>query len=356
MQIINKIGQYRQREFFKRDVAGITQIVVHHSAYRQDDQTDDARMRAMQGWHQNKDWGQNEFGAGLMYHFFVSKTGIVYQVNDLDDLTWTDFDNYSSLSVILDGSFEREKPTVEQLQSLEWLLNELSFNRPQFPAGQADVKAHREVQATINRGGTECCGRNLLPYVIEYRNTGKITIPVVSQPQQQPSQPKPETTLVTNKYYQGLLNDGNVALAVSDLIHRDVEIANLKAKVAKQDDDLSTLHLQAMNLGNPKSTQNTNQKPAPIFEPQHAQTNTANNFIQPTDKAPLIESWRAKITSGHIMEVLQSFFWGFFGYLVLIKFDLQSYSDPIGIIGGLITALQQYTAIRQRPAQLPNQN
>ena len=167
--------------------------------------------------------------------------------------------------------------------------------------------------------------------------------------QQQPSQPKPETTLVTNKYYQGLLNDGNVALAVSDLIHRDVEIANLKAKLAKQDDDSSTLHSQVMSVCNP------NQKPTQVFEPQHAQTNTANNFIQPTDKSPLIESWRAKITSGHIMEVLQSFFWGFFGYLVLIKFDLQSYSDPIGIIGGLATALQQYTAIRQPPAQLPNQ-
>ena len=349
MQIINKIGQYRQREFFKRDVAGITQIVVHHSAYRQDNQTDDARMRAMQGWHQNKDWGQNEFGAGLMYHFFVSKTGIVYQVNDLDDLTWTDFDNYSSLSVILDGSFEREKPTVEQLQSLEWLLNELSFNRPQFPASQADVKAHSEVQATINNGGTQCCGHNLLPYVVEYRNTGKITIPVVNQPLKVEPVSKTETALVTNKYYQGLLNDGNVALAVSDLIHRDVEIADLKAKLVKRDDDLNGLHSQVMTVCNP------NQKPAPVFQPEYAQTNTANNFTQPTNTTPLIESLRAKITSGHIMEVLQSFFWGFFGYLVLIKFDLQSYSDPIGIIGGLATALQQYTALRKTPAQLPNQ-
>jgi hypothetical protein len=168
--IINKIGQYRSAGWADRDVSKITQIVVHHSAYRQDNQSDDARLNQLQSWHEANGW------AGLSYHFVITKGGQIYQINGIEELTWTDYSNYDSVSVLVDGYFHdnKDKPTVEQLQSLEYILNELANNHPEFPASQNDVKAHREVAATIKNGGTACCGDELYDYVVEFRNTGKI--------------------------------------------------------------------------------------------------------------------------------------------------------------------------------------
>jgi N-acetyl-anhydromuramyl-L-alanine amidase AmpD len=142
------------------------------------------------GFHTNQGW------AGLSYHYVITKSGQIYQINDHDDLTWTDFDNVRSLAILVDGYFHnnKDKPTKEQLVSLELLLNDLSFNHPEFPAGQSNVLAHREVHATQNNGGTACCGDELFPFVVEFRESGKITVP---------AEPIPEPeTVVENKIVQ----------------------------------------------------------------------------------------------------------------------------------------------------------
>lgn len=166
--INNKIGQYLQsgRAWYNRDVKGITKITVHHTASPAVDDDGTAMTRAYRT-HVNNGW------PGLSYHFFIPKSGNIYQINEYKWVTWHDGSNWDSIGVVLDGYFHPDKnehPTIEQLRSLRWLLDHLCTQHPEFPADQNDVYGHRERMATA------CPGDNFYPMVTEYRNNnGNIT-------------------------------------------------------------------------------------------------------------------------------------------------------------------------------------
>jgi len=175
MNIINKIGQYRQagRSWYQRQVNTISVITIHHTASRQVD--DDATaLNNVYRAHVNNGW------PGFAYHFFIAKSGNIYQVNAFEDVSWHDTRNYDSIGVCLDGYFHpdiNEKPTQEQLKSLKELLDWLCTENPQFPASHANVYGHRE------RSSTACPGNELFPYVTDYRNKlGNVTWGVVLDP------------------------------------------------------------------------------------------------------------------------------------------------------------------------------
>jgi N-acetyl-anhydromuramyl-L-alanine amidase AmpD len=168
MNIINKIGQYRNEDWYKRDIAGINYIVVHHSASRMQDNED-----AMLQQHMNAHTGGDNNWPGLSYHFVIAKSGNIYQINEFDDLTYTDGINSESLAILVDGFFHpdvNEVPTLAQLSSLQELLDNLSNEHPEFPAGQGQVVGHRE----HSHLPTACPGENLIQYVIRYRDTGRV--------------------------------------------------------------------------------------------------------------------------------------------------------------------------------------
>jgi N-acetyl-anhydromuramyl-L-alanine amidase AmpD len=169
MNIINKIGQYRVANWWQRNVNEIQYIAVHHTgAWHNASNSDDEAMQASFNVHVNTNGWQ-----GLSYHFYIPKSGNVYQINDYTDITWTDTKNRNALAIVLDGNFVEggDKPSYEQLASLENLLDQLSQEHPEFPAGQSNVLFHGEIIAT------ECCGKNLKPHVINYRNMGIIITP-----------------------------------------------------------------------------------------------------------------------------------------------------------------------------------
>jgi N-acetylmuramoyl-L-alanine amidase len=165
MNIINKIGQYKNAPWWQRNVGEINYIVVHHSASKMRDD-EEAMLQDHANYHINNNGWQ-----GLSYHYIIGKSGTIYQINDLTDITWTDGLNRESLAICLDGYFHpdvNEKPTDAQIKAMEELLDELVTNHPEFPAGQSNVVAHRDHSAEA----TACCGDILYPLVTNYRNTG----------------------------------------------------------------------------------------------------------------------------------------------------------------------------------------
>jgi hypothetical protein len=162
MNIINRIGKYKQpgRSWYQRKVNTIKYITVHHSA-DQATGTNDQILQKEANAHIANGW------PGLSYHFFITKDGQVYQINNFSDVTWHDTVNWDSIGVCLQGYFHQpvnENPTDPQLRSLRALLDELCKNHPEFPADQSNVLGHKE------RSATSCPGDNLIGLVQDYRN------------------------------------------------------------------------------------------------------------------------------------------------------------------------------------------
>ena len=174
MTIINRIHRYRKAEWYQRNESEITYIVIHHSASTMRDDEDNM-LREHGDYHMNVNKWQ-----GLSYHYIIGKSGKIYKINNLSDITWTDGINKESLSICLDGYFHpdiNEQPTPAQLQSLQWLIDELrSDNYPSFGVAQDRVVAHREHSATA----TACCGDLLYGYIVDYRNNGKIITQIIT--------------------------------------------------------------------------------------------------------------------------------------------------------------------------------
>lgn len=163
MEIINKIGKYRQsnRAWYTRDVSGIRVITVHHTASQAGNKTDDQMLREIMTTHVNKGW------PGASYHYVITPNGNIYQLNTHKEVTWHDSHNWDSVAVCLVGYFHpphNNAPTKESLAALRFMLDKLCTQHPEFPADYDDVKGHRE------RGSTACPGDILYPYVTEYRN------------------------------------------------------------------------------------------------------------------------------------------------------------------------------------------
>lgn len=162
MKLVNVIGKYLQpgRSWYKRSVGGITKLVVHHSVTYTEGKTNDQMLNELFQIHKANDW------PGLSYHRVITPDGTVYQINNQDDLTWTDSINTDSMAVCMIGYFHSPanmKPTKEQLVALKECLDEWTTKHPEFPADKDDVWGHRD------RWATACPGDLLYPYPTEYR-------------------------------------------------------------------------------------------------------------------------------------------------------------------------------------------
>jgi len=155
MEIINIIDELpRNGEFKQRPLHTITGITVHHSASKmgQFKPVDFAR------WHTDPK-GRLRAPA-ICYHFAIEPDGAIYQVNTLESIAWHAGNaNYSTIGIELNGNFQKENPTDEQLHSLRWLTSYLErlLNRKLAQQG------HCEVQATA------CPGNNMMKCKKEWR-------------------------------------------------------------------------------------------------------------------------------------------------------------------------------------------
>ena len=155
----------------QRPIAAIKKIVIHHTAAAFDDRGNDERLQ------QHADFEvKTENWPGLSYHYMIMKDGQIYQLNEFTDSSYTDGINYESLAICLDGYFHADvnnQPTPEQLQSLQDLLDKTISDPNGIVVTKDDVVGHRE-HIAASLGGTACPGDLLMPYVIQYRTTGKI--------------------------------------------------------------------------------------------------------------------------------------------------------------------------------------
>ena len=121
-------------------------IVIHHTGNPTDD---NLSAIAIHSSHQAQGW------SGIGYHYYIRKNGQIYSGRP----QWAVGShckglNASSLGICLEGNFEKEKPSEEQLNSLRWLVKYLSGL---FPI--KNVYGHRDINATL------CPGKYLYNHV-----------------------------------------------------------------------------------------------------------------------------------------------------------------------------------------------
>lgn len=168
MEIIDRIGDFRadNRYWYTRKVDAIKKNTVHHTGSRAGGSHEDILNALFDVHHGKNDW------PGIGYHFVIMKDGAIYQLNEFTEVTWHDTHNWDSIGIALHGYFHPEYdevPTAEQLKALDWLLDRLCTQHPEFPADHDDVLGHRE------RSSTACPGNHLFPKVVEYRtNLGDV--------------------------------------------------------------------------------------------------------------------------------------------------------------------------------------
>lgn len=149
-RIVNAINDLpRNGDFKLRKISDITHISVHHSASPMGKFT----IYDFAKWHIDPK-GRLKAPA-ICYHFGIESDGTIYQVNTLDQIAWHTINaNAFSIGIELNGNFEVEQPTKEQLSSLKWLINYLK----EILNKDLVVKGHKEYKGNA----TACCGKNLM--------------------------------------------------------------------------------------------------------------------------------------------------------------------------------------------------
>ena len=136
----------------------IKYLIVHHTATPRDT----TRFESVKKYHIEKR-GFWDIG----YHYFINGKGKVIRGRPEEYVgahckTPPPSMNFRSLGICLAGNFEVEKPSEEQLESLEVLL---SYLKDKYKVPTENVLGHCEVPYTA----TLCPGKNLFSWLIRYR-------------------------------------------------------------------------------------------------------------------------------------------------------------------------------------------
>jgi N-acetylmuramoyl-L-alanine amidase len=167
MIINNWINDY-PGDWAYRSLKDIKYLGVCHTASRLVGKSLRQMCDDINSWHKAKGW------PCISYHYVISENGEIAQTNDHNANSYTVGDKRANtLCICLDGNFELDQPTQSQLNSLEALLNKLSLEHPEFPATTSDVLGDNELNLDTGEP-TACPGMNLMPYIINYRNNGKM--------------------------------------------------------------------------------------------------------------------------------------------------------------------------------------
>lgn len=135
-----------------RSVSTIKSISIHHDATNRPHD-----YNSIDRYHAEAKGHYERLGPGLQYHYKIDNVGQIFAIRPLT--TWLysvgSVENETTLAICLDGNFETQQPTREQLEALYQLLEELCTRHPEFPATWPDVRGHNDFSATA------CPGKNL---------------------------------------------------------------------------------------------------------------------------------------------------------------------------------------------------
>src|SRR5208337_1892545 len=143
------------------------EIIIHHTGELQraslsvekklKNLQDFSIRKGMVGAHMKPAWGD------LPYHYYIDLKGRVGEGRDVSFAgdTNTSYDTLNKIQIVVEGDFEKEKPTQDQLDSLEQLVHwlEHKYNiSPNLVSGHNDLAK------------TDCPGKYLKPFVMKLKN------------------------------------------------------------------------------------------------------------------------------------------------------------------------------------------
>jgi len=137
-------------------------IVLHHGAGQ-------LGFMDVNEYHRRK-WGfKSSLGYYIGYHYFIEKNGKVYQGRrDTERAAHTvekarpGYWNNNSIGICLQGNFQNETPTDEQLLSLTRLI---SRKRAQYNIPISEIYGHRDISPTL------CPGKYLYKWLQDYQRS-----------------------------------------------------------------------------------------------------------------------------------------------------------------------------------------
>lgn len=139
--------------WYQRKESDIKYLTIHHSAWPQNEWSNEQRLHEMKNWHHKKKW------PGLSYHYAIMRDGEIYKLNKHEDVTWHDTRNTDTLGILVDGYFHpthNEKPSSKQLKSLDWLTKKLLTD---LKMERSRIRGHKDWSPTA------CPGDLLYPTV-----------------------------------------------------------------------------------------------------------------------------------------------------------------------------------------------
>jgi len=133
----------------------LDKMTVHHTAVVLGDNANaPARLRQHQSYHQNtQGW------IDIAYHYSVDRNGNIYQLRDpnLAGDTATGYDTTGHFLVVLEGNFDEEQVTEEQLNGAARVF---AWAAGQFGVPSSTLEGHRDASP-----GTSCPGATLYEHV-----------------------------------------------------------------------------------------------------------------------------------------------------------------------------------------------
>lgn len=132
-EIIKHRLQFKAGALQSRDLKKIVLIILHHQCGK------GQSVEQIHAAHLKRGW------AGIGYHFFIDVHGNIHEGRPIDKVgSHCAGNNTSSIGICLEGDFRTDKPTKEQIESMNELIK---FLRGKVPTIKR-VLNHRDLYAT----------------------------------------------------------------------------------------------------------------------------------------------------------------------------------------------------------------
>lgn len=242
-------------------------VVIHHSNIETDGDYDiQKRLNDLSQRHI-----RNLGNGGLAYHFYIPRNDSesIYVTRYLNQIQWhcsNAYFNTKSIGVLVEGDFDKQKPTHTQLKKLKQLLDELPrlFGNPDLELlNPQDNTTVRKGSGVELRGGlfyhgevaepnykTTCSGINLIPYIVDYRHKkGKVdwSKPLESELIEEIKEPKVSDDESSLNFVAGNLNsrvqqlEKEKTLLANEISQSKKFVQNLETKIHQQDFQIISL-------------------------------------------------------------------------------------------------------------------
>lgn len=158
-KIISRKSWKAKKTIGKGKTHKIKYITIHHTASKQKPKLlIEKKLRNLQNFSQSNaklaNGKRKKAWIDIPYHYYIAPNGDIAEARQIEYAgdTNTNYDPTGHALIVLEGNFEKEKPTQEQIESMkkltDWLAKKYSVSR-------TDIKAHNDYTKTA------CPGKNL---------------------------------------------------------------------------------------------------------------------------------------------------------------------------------------------------